>query len=186
MNKYNSENTNRTIHLGKYNSGKIIQTHQKKQSKIQIGKVQTDKTVRTNTYRQIQIKKHKQVGKYTSAKVNRGTTSRKHKSKQYCKMPSGRHQSEHNNSVHTNRKVHIGKIQFGKYQSNKFKSDKYTSGNTNSKHTNQKIQFGNTNRTNAILKKLGHGKYKPEIQIKNYKPEKTTRQIQYGKYKPVN
>ena len=61
--------------------------------------------------------KQKLVGKYKSVKVSREIQVGDYKSKQYWKIPIGKHKSENNNSEHTNRKIQIGKIQIGEYYS---------------------------------------------------------------------
>ena len=79
---------------------------------MQLGKIQTEKTVRTNSTRQIQIKKQKQVGKYKSAKISRENTSRRidieilenmNRGKQVGKQPFRTYKSGNTNRKITNR-----------------------------------------------------------------------------------
>ena len=104
--KYNAGNTPRKIQLGNDNSTNWKITI----GRIKLGKIQTGKTVRADTNRQMQIEKTKNVGKYTSAKVSRGNSSRRIQNKEkIAKYRSG----------NTGQKTTIQNIQIVKYKSKK-------------------------------------------------------------------
>ena len=115
---------------------------------MQIGKLQTEKSVRTNTNRQIQIENTKTENR--SGTLHRQKYVRRVHIEKVWKIPTGKHKSEKT----TFQNIQIGKYKSGKYTSgenkpNKYNSDKDTLENTKWKNSNRKYTSKNTTRENT-------------------------------------